>query len=128
MTRLCILHILLYLHTLQKVSATNIECNVAKQCAEALECRLKTRQKSICAVQPRQRSLHKNSFLCKAAGNQFWGSRKAKPAENPHWSGTSEASLISYSATPRVFRRICLGAGPKTDSHVAPLTKLPQCL
>ena len=48
--RLCILHIFLYLHTLQKVSATYREYNVAKQCAEALECRLKTRQKSICAV------------------------------------------------------------------------------
>ena len=31
------------------VSATNKKCNVAKQCAEALEWRLKRRQKSICA-------------------------------------------------------------------------------
>ena len=46
---------------LQKVSATNRECNVAKQCAEALEWRLKTRQKSICAVRTRQRSFKPRS-------------------------------------------------------------------
>ena len=51
-----------------------------------------------------------NIFLCKATGNQFSVQRKAKPAENTHWSGTNEVSFISYSATPRVFRRICLGA------------------
>ncbi|MBQ2355192.1 MAG: hypothetical protein II397_05145, partial [Treponema sp.] len=51
----------------------------------------------------------------KKTGNQFCVQRKAKTAENPHWSGTSVASLISYSATPRVFRRICLGAEHKID-------------
>ena len=46
-------------------------------------------------------------------GKQFWVQRKANLAENSHWSGTSAASLISYSATQRVFRRICLGAEHK---------------
>ena len=90
--RLCILHIFLYLHTLQKVSATYRKYNVAKQRAEALECRLKTRQKSICAVRTRQRSLNKNPSLCKAAGNQLWVPRKEKTYENTHWSGTYSAA------------------------------------
>jgi len=53
----------------------------------------------------------------KKTGNQFWVQRKVNAAENSHWSGTSAASLISYSATPRVFRRICLGAEHKIDFH-----------
>ncbi len=42
-----------FFQNIQKVSATYNECNVAKQCAEALEWRLKTRQKSICAERPK---------------------------------------------------------------------------
>ena len=51
-------------------------------------------------------------------GNQFGVQRKANPYENPHWSGTNEVSLISYSATPRAFRRICLGAEHQTDFRI----------
>ena len=50
--------------------------------------------------------------------------RKVNAAENSHWSGTSAASLISYSATPRVFRRICLGAEHKIDFHDSSYARL----
>jgi len=57
----------------------------------------------------------KNPRIQMQYGNQFCVQRKANTAENSHWSGTSAASLITNSATPRVFRRICLGAEHKTD-------------
>ena len=57
-------------------------------------------------------------------GNQFGVQRKAKPAENTHWSGRNVVSLISYSATPRVFRRICLGAEHKIDFHDSSYARL----
>jgi len=41
----------------------------------------------------------------------FGVQRKANLAENPHWSGTSAASLISYSATPRVSQTDLTGSG-----------------
>jgi len=53
-------------------------------------------------------------FLIKRNLKLVLGAAEGKDGWNPHWSGTSAASLISYSATPRVFRRICLGAEPKT--------------
>ena len=56
LARTCLIFFLLsFPKQLQKVSATNMECNVAKHVAEALECRRKTQQKSICAVRTLQR-------------------------------------------------------------------------
>ena len=58
-------------------SASNRECNVENQREEALEWRLKTRQKSKGCLQPQAQ-------IQMQYGNQFCVQRKANTAENSH--------------------------------------------